>query len=49
MHAVIDNNRTVARLLIENGADPTLKDWSGRDAISCSRSEEMDEVLAEAQ
>lgn len=49
MHAVIDNNRTMARLLIENGADPTLKDWSGRDAISCSRSEAMDEVLAEAK
>ena len=49
MHAVIDNNRTVARILIENGADPTQKDWSGRDAISCSRSEAMDEVLAEAK
>lgn len=45
MHAVIDNNRTIARILMKHGADPTLKDYTGRDALSCSRSEDMDEIL----
>ena len=45
MHAVIDNNRGMAHLLIKYGADPTVKDYTGRDAYSCSRSEDMDEIL----
>lgn len=45
MHAVIDNKRAMARLLVRNGANPYLKDRTGRDAMSCSRSEEMDEIL----
>ena len=47
MHAVINNNRNIARLLIQHGANPYQKDQTGRDAASCSRSEAMDEVLAE--
>ena len=45
MHAVIDNNRGMARLLMDYGADPYLKDHTGRHAASCSRSELMDAVL----
>lgn len=48
MHAVIDNNRGMARLLVEYGADPSVKDYTGRDAYSCSRSEDMDEILNQA-
>jgi ankyrin repeat protein len=49
MHAVIDNNRTLASLLMKHGADPTQKDNTGRDAYSCSRSEGMDEALTTAK
>ncbi len=45
MHAVIDNNRYIAKALMEHGASPTMQDRTGRDAFSCSRSEEMDEIL----
>ncbi len=45
MHAVIDNQKGIARKLMEYGANPRLQDRTGRDALSCSRSEEMDEVL----
>ncbi len=48
MHAVIDDNRRMAALLVQNGADPTQKDNTGRDAFSCSRSDNMDEVLTSA-
>ena len=47
MHAVIDNNRAIAALLIKHGANPRLKDHTGRDAISCSRSDVMDAILLE--
>ena len=45
MHAVIDNNRAIARLLMKNGANPKLQDRTGRDAASCSRTSEMDDIL----
>ena len=45
MHAVINSNRRIAALLIKHGANPYQKDSTGRDAISCSRSEEMDQIL----
>lgn len=45
MHAVIDDNRRMARLLMSHGADPTVKDYTGRDAHSCSRTADMDEIL----
>jgi ankyrin repeat protein len=48
MHAVINENRSIARLLVQHNADPTQKDNTGRDAFSCSRSESMDEILATA-
>jgi ankyrin repeat protein len=45
MHAVIDNNRSIASLLMQYGADPYQKDTTGRDAASCSRSDLMDAIL----
>lgn len=49
MHAVINNQRGIARKLIDYGANPRLKDRTERDAFSCSRTEEMDEVLNHAK
>lgn len=49
MHAVIDENRIIARILVEKGADPYQQDNTGRNAISCSRSDSMDEVLVPAK
>lgn len=46
MHAVIDDNRGMARLLMQFEAALTVKDNTGRNATRCSRSESMDEVLS---
>ncbi len=45
MHAVINDDLPTARLLMQHGADASQKAPDGRDAHSCSRSEEMDTVL----
>ncbi len=45
MHAVINEDLPTARLLMQYGADAARKAPDGRDARSCSRSEEMDEIL----
>ena len=45
MHAVINDDLPMARLLMQAGANPAAKAPDGRDAYSCSRTAEMDEVL----
>lgn len=45
MHAVINEDLPTARLLMQYGADAARKAPDGRDAHSCSRSEEMDGIL----
>ncbi len=45
MHAVINEDLSTARLLMQHGADAARKAPDGRDAHSCSRSEEMDAIL----
>jgi ankyrin repeat protein len=46
MHAVINDNRAISSELMKYGANPYLKDFTGRDAASCSRSDLMDAILA---
>lgn len=45
MHAVINDDLTSAGALMKHGANPAAKAKDGRDAFSCSRTAEMDEVL----
>ena len=45
MHAVINDDLPMARVLMQAGANPAAKAPDGRDAFSCSRTAEMDEVL----
>jgi hypothetical protein len=49
IHAVINNNMAIAAQLVKFGANPKLKDFVGRDAFSCSRSDKMDEILMPAE
>lgn len=45
VHAVINDDLPMARMLMQAGANPAAKSPDGRDAYSCSRTAEMDEVL----
>lgn len=45
IHAVINDDLPMARVLMQAGANPAAKAPDGRDAYSCSRTAEMDEVL----
>lgn len=45
MHAVINDDLPTARLLMQHGANPGIMPPDGRNAFSCSRTEEMDAVL----
>lgn len=45
MHAVINEDLPMVKLLISYGAQPSAQAPDGRDAFSCSRSEEMDAAL----
>ena len=45
MHAVINDDLPAARVLMQGGANPSAKAPDGRDAHSCSRTAEMDDIL----
>lgn len=45
MHAVINDDLPMARILMQAGANPAAKAPDGRDAHSCSRTAEMDDIL----
>lgn len=45
MHAVINEDIRMVRMLMQHGANPAQKAADGRDAHSCSKSEEMDTAL----
>ncbi|NDD98907.1 ankyrin repeat domain-containing protein, partial [bacterium] len=47
MHAVERNKKDVVRLLLENGADPNLKNYQGRSPINLTGENEMKKLLRE--